>query len=89
MEQIPSLDDNSHSVSQEIPRILWKQKVHCCIYMNAAAFSYLSQMNLIYAFLLQGQVITNIEIIGSSDTFSYNFFKVFLFYIIISLADKP
>jgi hypothetical protein len=32
MEQSTSWEANSHSASQEIPRLLWNTKVHYCVH---------------------------------------------------------
>jgi hypothetical protein len=35
MEQGPSLEANSRSASQEIPRLLWNPKVYCSVYKSS------------------------------------------------------
>jgi len=39
MEQSPSLEANSHSVSQEIPLLLWNPQLHCRPYPDPEASS--------------------------------------------------
>jgi len=48
MEQSPSWEANQFSASQEIPPILWNQKVHYCVFTRACHLS-LSQINPVHA----------------------------------------
>jgi hypothetical protein len=48
MVHISSWEANSHSASQEIPRLLWNPKIHYCVHINPQLDSTLSQLNPIY-----------------------------------------
>jgi hypothetical protein len=48
MGQSSSWEANSFSASQEIPRILWKRKVHYHIYTSPPPVSILSQLNPVH-----------------------------------------
>ena len=49
MEKIPSLESNRSVASQEIPRILWKPKVHECVCKSHPTLPVLSHSNTAHA----------------------------------------
>jgi len=48
MPHSPSWEANGFSASQEIPRIFWKWKVHCCIHKSPSPVPILSQINPVH-----------------------------------------
>jgi hypothetical protein len=50
MEQNPSSEVNSHSASQEIPRLLWNPKAHYRVYQSPPLVRTLIQMYPIHNF---------------------------------------
>jgi hypothetical protein len=50
MEQNSPWEANSHSASQEIHRLLWNPKVHCCVHRDPPLVLILIHMNSVHAF---------------------------------------
>jgi len=49
MDQSPSLEDNGHSASQEIPCLLCRLKVHYCVKKSTGAYPEPDVLNFPYS----------------------------------------
>jgi hypothetical protein len=61
IEQSPSWEGDSHSVGQDIPRLLWIPKVHCCAHKNPTLD--LSWYNLIQSISMHTFLKTHFNIV--------------------------
>jgi len=68
MELSPSWQANSHSSSQETPRLLWKQKVHYRVQKSPPLVSVMSLMNLDYTTPLCSFIIHSNTFFPSTPT---------------------
>ena len=76
MEQSTSWEVNRFSAIQDIPRILWKPKVHHCIYKSQPPVSILSLMSPLHAPKLHFQKVQRNIILPSMLGSSKRFFPL-------------
>jgi hypothetical protein len=79
MEQISSLEGNSHSAGQEITHLLWNPKVHYRVHNSLPLVPFLNQMHLVHTFPLHFPKI-NSNIILPSTPRSSDWSLPFRFY---------
>jgi hypothetical protein len=72
MQHIPSWEADSHSASQEIPRLLWNPKVHFRVHNSALLVPILSHMNSIHILMLYLRsilILSSPQSLGLSSSF--------------------